>query len=114
MTFPEDWPPGCPPAEATPVSEAVVRVVKTNPPSEKDFLSFIELGRHPSGATACPCMPWGLSVFLDAEDARWMCLKYPRLRRFLARVVLADGDGVLMPTNGPPTRPGGLRSGASG
>lgn len=95
MTFPIDWPEGCPPADAQPASGGVYRVVKTNPPAAEDFLTFQELGKRDGGK---PCEAVGVSVFRDANDARHYCAKYPYLGELIAKGSLSSSHGATKST----------------
>jgi len=100
MTFPNDWPQGCPPEDVHPTSGLVYRIVHTNPATAADFVTFAELGRFLRKPPDCPCMPVGLSVFQNGDDAAWMARKHPYLGKFLASGVLSPADGVIKPTKG--------------
>jgi len=100
MTFPQDWATGCPPADAVASNGPVFRIVSSNECQEADFLSFSEEGRALRRPTPCPCMPFGLSVFPNKDDAAWMSRSMPRLGKFLARGNLSPIDGVTKLTPG--------------
>lgn len=100
MTFPTDWPPGCPPADTKDTSGVFYRIVKTSPPTADDFRTFHEMGKRLRGALPCPCMPYGLSVFPNREDAAWMTRVMPKLGNHLARGVLEAGNGPSKLTPG--------------
>ena len=100
MTFPEDWPEGCPPADSSIANAIVIRIVQNNPPTIRDFSSFVELGRQLNSPVDCPCMPLGLSMFLSRDDAIWMSRKYPRLGRYLAMGQPSIADGTVKLTKG--------------
>ena len=101
MAFPDSWPPDCrPPADSFPPAGEFYRLVRTNPPTEADFLSFVELGKVLRGVVPCPCMPFGLSVYRDRLDAAHTSLLFPKLGRFLAVGLLDSTCGAVKPTPG--------------
>jgi len=100
MSFPQDWAPGCPPSDSVSAHGVVYRIVVSNPCQESDFLSFDEEKRVLRSLPPCPCMPLGLSVFPDKEDAAYMSRKMPRLGKFLTRGNLSPADGVTKLTAG--------------
>ncbi len=90
MTFPQDWPNGCPATDVPGADGIVYRIVKVSPPTATDMLSHHESGRLP---TANPCLRCGLSVFGILEDARNQRQLMPKLGGWIAR-------GTLTPTHG--------------
>lgn len=66
-SFPSDWPANCPPADSVGASITVYRTVRTNPPTENDFLSYREQGKKVSKQKECQAC--GLSVWPTREDA---------------------------------------------
>jgi len=95
MPFPSEWPEGCPPTDAQPASGEVFRVVKVDPPTADDFLTFQELGKPDSGK---PCEAAGVSVFRDAKDARHYCAKFPHLGELIAKGSLSSSHGAIKST----------------
>lgn len=95
MTFPENWPEGCPPGDAVAAHGDVFRVVKTDPPQPGDFRSLWEQGR-PIAQKECESA--GLSVFQAVRDAAHAALKYPYLGELVARGTLGTKHGVVKPT----------------
>ena len=100
MTYREPLPDGCPPETAEEISEPrqVFRLVRTNPPTERDFRSQrSEKPLQPfQGVTECQAR--GLSVYTRREDLRRV-LKLPALRgRLLCSVQLAAGAGRIQRT----------------
>lgn len=82
MTFPMDWPEGCPPDAAGTAGGRVFRIVRANPCCEADFASHHETGKMP---TAPACQRCGLSVYGDQSDAVHTARKYPKIGRLIAR-----------------------------
>ena len=99
MSFPREWAVGCPPSDSASADGIVYRIVVSNPCRVSDFLSFNEKKRV-LRSLPCPCMPLGLSVFSNKDDAVWMSRSMPRLGKFLARGNLSSVDGVTMLTPG--------------
>ncbi|HEV3384865.1 MAG TPA: hypothetical protein VG097_08610, partial [Gemmata sp.] len=56
MFDPNVWPGGCPPTDALLTDGLkVYRIVKNNPPHERDFLSYHQLGQPVRGGKAQQC-----------------------------------------------------------
>ncbi len=89
-TFPQSFPPGCPPADATDASGVVFRLATDNPPTETDLASHAELGKLPN---APPCLRAGLSVLRTRDDATHMSRLFPFLGSFLASGELGPHHG---------------------
>ncbi|WP_440998067.1 hypothetical protein [Arhodomonas sp. SL1] len=89
-SFPAAWPNDCPPADAESPKGEYYRIVKTNPPSDQDFLSHAERGK--SGGGDC-CMRCGLSVFSDVEEARHAKKVMPALGEHLVVAALDARHG---------------------
>ena len=96
----EPLPPGCPPDEAREIasSEAVFRLVRTDPPTADDFRSQrAEKPLHQFPGVS-ECRARGLSVFSAREDSQ-RALKLPALRgRLICRVQLESGAGRIQQT----------------
>jgi hypothetical protein len=97
MKFPDDWPAGCPPADAGAADGDAYRLVRNDPPTADDFLTHHETGKLPN---ASPCLRCGLSVFRSRDDAEHQHRAYPRLGRFIARGTFQARDGVTLLTRG--------------
>ena len=97
MTFPTEWPDGCPPDAAGSAGGTVFRLVKANPCCDSDFLSHLEVGKMPD---APACLRCGLSVFGDDSDAAHMARKYPKIGHLIARGELSEAHGRAMLTTG--------------
>lgn len=97
MTFPNDWPSGCPSADVPDAAGGVFRIVKGNPVTEKDMLSHHEIGRLPN---ADPCLRCGLSVFREVEDALNQQKLMPRLGNKIAKALLEAAHGKACFTKG--------------
>src|SRR5947209_8591582 len=66
-SFPDEWPPHCPPDDAVDASITVYRTVKADPPTEEDFLSYRELGKKVAKHLECDAC--GISVMRTKADA---------------------------------------------
>lgn len=97
MTFPADWPTGCPSAETPEADGDVFRIVKTNPVAADDLRSHHETGKLPK---ADPCLRCGLSVFRVQEDAINQQRLMPKLGKLIARAALSAAHGKACLTKG--------------
>ena len=99
MTFRDELPPGCPPADAEPINEdlEVFRLVKSDPPTDDDFLS--QRQENPEQRFSCEeCVARGLSVNLNRNRLDSLT-KLQRFRgRMVCRVRLLDGAGQIKDT----------------
>lgn len=93
--FPTDWPDNCPPLDAEDADGIVFRLVKNDPPQEKDLESHHESGRLPK---APPCLRCGLSVFRELRDAAHQRHLLPKLGKWIARAALQAEHGKIKPT----------------
>ena len=98
MNYREPLPDGCPPDEAEEITEPriVYRLVRTDPPTDCDFMS--QRAEKPNTKFNVPggeCQARGLSVFTRSRDAE----KLLRLARFrgqmVCKVALGDGAGRI-------------------
>lgn len=97
MTFPDDWPAGCPPSDAVDAHGEVFRVARTNPPTAEDFKSYHELGI----ARGDPILRCGVSVFLLASDAEHASRKFRNMGRVIAKATLRPEHGKTKQTGRP-------------
>jgi hypothetical protein len=86
---------------ATRVSEAILelyRVVHTDPPTVRDFLSQQVLGIPLKHETAKALRLWdGLSVYRTFEQAQARVRQTPRLGRYIAKLVIPlDDDRIIV------------------
>lgn len=65
----------------------VYRLVRTDPPEERDLLSQAALGRRLSDPRLQD-LSEGLSVFISEEEARAQALRAPHLGRYIAEIRL--------------------------
>lgn len=96
----DEWPVGCPPVNAANCDGAYFHLLGENPPGKDDLKSFAEKGRKLRHVPPCPCMPYGLSVFTDRDDALHMQRAMPYLGRFVALLQLQAEHGKVMLTPG--------------
>jgi hypothetical protein len=97
MSFPSDWPPGCPPKDAVPANGEVFRIVRNDPVTSQDFLSQFDLN---AALTADECYRRSLSVFRKYSDAVHMMRMRPKLGRFVASRALSCDQGKTLHTGG--------------
>ena len=101
MSYRDPLPEGCPPgaAEEIGTERVVFRLVKTNPPTEQDFLSQRQEKPERIFSGVSECETRGLSVFAERRDAEAKALKLPHLRnRKVCRVTLPAGAGRIQQT----------------
>lgn len=100
MNYREPLPEGCPPdaAEDIIASQEFFRLVRTNPPTEEDFLSQRAKNPHRNFSRITECQARGLSIFSERADSQ-RALKLPNLRGCLiCRVMLEEGAGPIQQT----------------
>ena len=68
------------------------RVVRSNPPTEADFLSDRERGRPEPADVRLLRLMDGLSVFDSEDRARGKAVRYPSLGSFIAALDIPAGD----------------------
>jgi hypothetical protein len=81
---------------ASALTLSLFRIVRTNPPTDEDFKSYIALGlRPPLSLSSEHLRQWeGISVFATESQARKQARRYPHLGRFIAECVIAVGADV--------------------
>ena len=71
------------------------RVVKTNPPTERDFLSHLALDRRIRSPTPEILRDAaGVSVTLTTEGARSLVADFPQMGSFIASVEVEEGGPI--------------------
>jgi len=97
-SWPEHYPPQCPPQAATQASGVVYRFIDGRIPSEGDFLSHHE--RQPDKKwEPMECQARGLSILRTLDDCNTMRKGIPALRKKrIAEGTLASTDGLIVPT----------------
>lgn len=98
MASPENrWsslcPEACPPSEAADANCTVFRTVKADPPSEADFLSYLEEGKGDIKPHK-QCQACGISVFRTLKDAQHQRDAIPGVYKRPIAV------GQILPTHG--------------
>ena len=98
--WPAEYPPNCPPLEAVPSDGTFYRVVATDPPTSRDFLSLRQ--QNPVRAerivarSGNRCILAGLSVFTDINDAISVSQQHPKLGRHIARLSPSSESGKVL------------------
>lgn len=93
MSYPDFFPPDCPPSEAELRSMFIYRYTNNNPPKESDFQSAYELGKY---LRSLSVQKYGISVNSCLDDARNAIGLVPALREYN---FIAGGDAS--PEDGP-------------
>jgi hypothetical protein len=99
LEFPSDFPGGCPPNDAGDAKGIVYRQVRSDPPTDSDFLSIYEEGRRKISQTKL-CQARGVSVLQTEEDAVKQCRMFRMRGEFIATGTLTPAHGRLKPTHG--------------
>lgn len=97
MNFPQSWPDGCPPKNATsPDGVFLYRTVKNNPPTNDDFKSQAELGKMPNAEA---CQREGISMMRNKQDAvHHQQLFGKRVGKIIAYAVFNVSHGLIKNT----------------
>lgn len=103
MSYREPLPRNCPPAAAKTIltEQQVFRLVRTDPPTDADFLS--QRAQKPSHQfrRVTECQARGLSVYAVRQDAE-RAAKLPSLKGYrLCRIQLKAGAGHIQQTGRP-------------
>ena len=99
MKFRETLPSGCPPpaAEEILVPRDVFRLVRKNPPSNKDFASQRQLKPERDFFGVTECQARGISIHADRLDSKRI-LQGKLKGRLICRVQLGAGAGYILQT----------------
>jgi hypothetical protein len=75
---------------------SLFRIVRTNPPTRDDFLSYRALGlRPPASLSVDQLRQWeGISVFATENQARRQARRYPHLGTSIAELVIVPNLGL--------------------
>ena len=98
MKYREPLPEGCPPETAEEINQPrdVFRLVRTNPPTELDFMS--QRAVRPGYRFRDECQARGLSVHSERSDSE-KASRLPTLRgRLVCRLSLESGAGEILQT----------------
>ena len=87
--YPEYFPKGCPPTDASTESKVLFRFCEGESPSENDFTSYYL--RNPK-KYANNILAYGLSVLPSADECRNAYRKYPYLRKYHSIAVGETGS----------------------
>lgn len=101
MKYRDKLPEGCPPDESDEITELreVFRLVRSNPPTDEDFLSQRVKKPRQRFDGVSECQICGLSVFSERSDSERL-LKLPHLRRrLICRLRLDVSAGSIQKTN---------------
>ena len=97
MSWPQFFPPECPPADSQDLEVTVFRLVRSLPPTIEDFKPVLVEYPHRNFSPDKLCMACGVSVFsklneiIDKRDA------FKALRnRKIAKGLISQGDGPLL------------------
>lgn len=96
MTFDLALPAGCPKADASEVEGTAYRVVRTDPPTRDDLLTYLELNLLPA---ADPCKRGSISLFSTLDQAQHRLEVSPHLGNFVASVSLTTAHGMVGKTS---------------
>lgn len=93
-TWPENFPPDCPPTDAEPASGQYYRLVANDPPKESDFYSHLdwqERGRFRGREWPDRRIAAGVSVFKVRAEAEKLKAAVPAMRN--KKIALGDVTG---------------------
>lgn len=97
MAFDLKLPAGCPKTDVGEFEGIAYRVVRTDPPTGDDLLTYLELELLPNADT---CKRGSVSLFSTAEQAHHRLEVSPHLGNFVAAVTLTAAHGkVSKPSN---------------
>ena len=99
MTFREHLPEGCPPNEAEEIGQVrvVFRLVRTDPPTDSDFVS--QRAEKPNNQfNVSECRARGLSVFSEAREAEKQLKLRPLRAMLICQLTLDAGAGYMFRT----------------
>lgn len=95
-TFPNHYPTDCPPQPHNEMCGTYYRLAKNKNISDpKHFMSYYEEKRMIKLEDTNPCSRRALSMFKDYEDAVIMSKQIPTLGKYVARLDLTGGHGVV-------------------
>ena len=104
-TWPSYFPDDCPPERAFPSEGDYYRIVKTDPPTQGDYVSLYDLDRTRAERTVTNgqrtvCETMGLSVYASRDQAIQCARQYPKLGNQIARIALRPVAGRMLETGG--------------
>lgn len=84
----------CPPEDAEVADCLIYRAVETDPPSDRDFFSYVKLGKVKP--TKAKCDDWGLSVWCDFDAVEHARKVIPHFQeRYIAAGEMVEAHGVV-------------------
>lgn len=100
MTYRETLPEGCPPDEADEITapRTVFRLVRTNPPTDDDFMSHRAKDPQKEFRNMSECQALGLSVALDRRSLERKLTQRNMRGMVVCRVELDRGAGFIQQT----------------
>lgn len=97
MVFDLELPAGCPSADVNEFIGIAYRIVRDNPPTNGDLLTYLELDLLPN---ANKCLRASISLFSTLDQARHLLDMRPYLGDFVASISLTKAHGrVSKPSN---------------
>ncbi len=90
MVFDLELPANCPKADVNEFDGTAYRVVRDNPPTKNDLLTYLELGILPA---ADACKRASISLFSTRAQAQHRLDVSPHLGKFVASVSLTKAHG---------------------
>ena len=104
IIFPSDFPDDCPPNDSVQPEGTFYRIVRSNPPTDDDFISVVRGNRERAlglvrkgNITLCEAM--GLSVYGYREDILQHASQSPQLGMFISEIRLGPADGRILSTS---------------
>ena len=98
MKWPSFLPKNCPPDDAVPADGVVYRLVRQDPPAQRDFVPQRNAGSR-SSFPGSECIASGLSVLRELDDAVRLRKRVPAFKnRTIARGELRPEAGVTRHT----------------
>lgn len=95
LKYGEDYPESCPPGSASPVEGCYYRLCDSNPPTDKDFKTHVDLGLNFPPKKLCEAK--ALSFMSSMKSATNMQNRFPRLKKkfpVLVNLVPLHGIGL--------------------
>lgn len=92
MTYDLTLPTGCPVSSTDERDGVAYRVVLTDPPSQHDLLTYLELGKAPK---VDACKRGSVSLYATAEDAQHLIDTRPYVGNFVALLTLTKAHGKV-------------------
>lgn len=90
MPFDLVLPAGCPTADVEAFEGVAFRLVRTDPPTDADLLTYLELNL---ARTADACKRGSVSLFATREQAQHLLEMRPYVGKFVASITLTPAHG---------------------